>query len=570
MSDRNQRGHFVTDNTPSEKPTDQDSAPSRSASTSPPVVATVVGPPVFQEIRATREQPPLRLRELLIVLTLVVLSDLTIYRGEGFAGYALLLVVAPLLLMFGTYRPQRGPFVWLVSVLLLAAAAKLFWCGSALLVGCGFVLLIAFAMTLSGLTPYIVEAAVFFSQLVPAGYEGLVHYLRGLSGTSRDIPRVRWLNYILPLLTVLLFSSIFILANPDLLDSFSEQLRIVVESFRDWIVQFAPGPLEILFWAVIAWLSIGLLRPLFAVAMSAAVPDKESPTPEAPAEPSEARLYGPFRNTLVMVILLFTLYLVFEFKTLWFRVFEEGFYYAGYAHKGAAWLTVALAFATLLLSLVFRGSVLRDPRAGRLRWLAWIWSLQNLVLAAAVYNRLWIYVDFNGMTRMRTIGIFGMTAVAVGFILVLYKIAQGRSFLWLVRGHLWTLAAAVFLFSLTPVDTIVVRYNTNEVLAGNLAPSVQISVHPINAEGVLRLVPLLESEDEIIREGVRAMLAQRYEESLALALRREQQGWTAHQASDQVVLDGLKAVSDQLSVYEDKEKRDAALTQFHEYVYQWY
>ncbi len=65
--------------------------------TGEPLLATLV-----------REQLPTKWRELLAVLLLVVLCDLTIYRGQGFAGYALLFVAAPLLLTIGSPRPRFG------------------------------------------------------------------------------------------------------------------------------------------------------------------------------------------------------------------------------------------------------------------------------------------------------------------------------------------------------------------------------------------------------------------------------------------------------------------------------
>ena len=70
-------------------------------------------------------------------------------------------------------------------------------------------------------------------------------------------------------------------------------------------------------------------------------------------------------------------------------------------------MTIALALATLLLSVMFRADVMQDERLPKLKRLAWIWSALNLCLAVAVYHRLMIYVDFNGMTRMRGGGVSG-------------------------------------------------------------------------------------------------------------------------------------------------------------------
>ena len=114
---------------------------------------------------------------------------------------------------------------------------------------------------------------------------------------------------------------------------------------------------------------------------------------------------------------------------------SKGVFYSGYAHEGAFWLTVARwPWPPPSFSLVFQGRMLRDPRVPRLRRLAWLWSLENILLAAAAYHRLYIYIGFNGMTWMRMVGIFGMTAVLIGFLLVVWKIIRYRSFLWLVRA----------------------------------------------------------------------------------------------------------------------------------------
>jgi len=205
-----------------------------------------------------------------------------------------------------------------------------------------------------------------------------------------------------------------------------------------------------------------------------------------------------------------------------------------------------------------------------LRRLAWIWSAENLILAIAVYHRLWIYVGFNGMTRMRTVGVFGMSAVVVGFVLVVWKIAYQRSFVWLVERHLWTLAIAVYLFALTPVDALVHAYNVRRILAGDLAPSTQIGWHPVDAEGLLVLRPLVHCDDEIIREGVRALLAERASAAEAATRCGSTRDWTAFQLADRLLLEKLDAMREDWQPYAEASKRAAAWERFRTYVYQWY
>lgn len=505
---------------------------------------------------------PVRARELLAVLALVFVSDLTIYRGQGFAGYAALFLASPLLIAFGAFRPRLGRATWLVGALLALLAAKTVWCGSNLLVACGFGLLAAFVMGLSGQTPYVAEAAVFASLAISAGYRRLNQY--GRSAAASSVMRVSWLNLAMPLMALIVFGALFILANPDLLNSVSQFAELWATRIREWLLRLSLA--EMAFWAASAWIATGLLRQ----ASGGASATEPSSVSEHTAAPAPSRFYPAFRNTLATVIALFAVYLVFEFRTLWFREFPTGFYYSGYAHEGAAWLTFALALATAVMSLVFRGSVLRDPRLPRLRTLGWIWSAENFVLAAAVYHRMAIYIDFNGMSPMRMVGLYGMSAVVLGFILVLWKIGHARSFGWLIRRQLVALALVVYLFALTPVDAIVTLYNVRRILAGDPAPSVQISVHPISAEGVLLLTPLLDCDDTIIREGIRAMLAQRDDEAQLAAQRRRARGWTALQLADEVVANRFRAERSRWTGYQDRALRGDALSRFHEYAYQWY
>jgi hypothetical protein len=524
-------------------------------------------------------QTPVTLREILAIACLVVLADLTIYRGSGFAGYAAFFLMGPVLLWFGAPRPRLKWGFFVIGLMLVAAAVKTLWCGSVLLVAAGFSLVVAFAMTLSGLCPYVLETAVFASQTILAGYEGLMHYRR--SGKLGPVVAWgSWLNIALPGAAFVAFGLLFIVANPDLFVYFGDSVEWFLTCIRSQIFDFAPHWSEILFWCAVSWISVGLLRPVLtrsmlndnSVAKAAQSEATQSEATQSEATPAlvKAALYTPFRNTLLTVIVLFAVYLVFEFQTLWFREIPQGFHYSGYAHEGAAWLTVALGLATVILSLIFRREMLVDPRLSRLRRLAWVWSLENLILAAAVYNRLYIYIGFNGMTRMRTVGLFGMTCVVVGFLLVVWKIAYSRNSTWLLRRHLWALAITVYLYALTPVDTLVCNYNVGRILSGDSVPSVQISTHPISSEGVLVLLPLLDCPDPIVREGVTALLADRLDQAEKLAHEQEQKGWTALQIADRKALKGLQANQAHWAKYANWEKRRVALDKFHTYAYQWY
>lgn len=505
-------------------------------------------------------------RSLLLAMLLAFCCDWTVYRGEGYCGLAVFLVIAPPLLALGIPATRGRGYAIATTLMTLTLALKLIWCGSAMAVLLGFALVVASAMSFAGHTPHVLETLVFASQTFAAGYRALSHYARIGVRFGLPVTRVRWLSILLPAIVFMVFGLLFVFANPDLLESVWAGAHRVLKQLRGWLLTLAPG--EVLFWGFVVWLALGLMRPVAGVLSAEVLGTLVEPVKPRPR--LQSPLYAAFRNTLLAVIGLFAVYLVFEFRTLWFREFPPGFYYSGYAHNGAAWLTVALAVSTLVLSLIFRSDLLGDPRVPKLRKLAWIWSLENFILAAAVYNRLLIYVHFNGMSRMRMVGFFGITTVVVGFALVVYKIAHDRRFLWLLRGHLWTLSLAAYLFVLTPVDALVTRYNVRRILAGDPAPSVQISVHPLTSEGILLLSPLLDCDDAQIREGIRALLAEKDIEVEAAARSNKHRGWTAFQWADAKLRDHLRAQRHLWSQYTDPKLARQARDAFDDYAYQWY
>lgn len=519
---------------------------------------------------ANSPREPVGKTEVFAVFLLVILADVTVYRGHGFAGWAAFVILVPPLLVLGTRKIPRSLMATILGGLLLVVSLKLLWSGTPLLILTGVALLLAFGMETTGLTPFVLDIPVFALHLWHAGFLRWEEYWESLRKSNWVIPRATIFQYGLPVAVVLGFSGLFTMANPDLASRAENWLHQFREFFFNSLLHLTPSFTEILFWGVMAWIFAGLLKPVMAESFLARIvglrPDKQPDEDQ----PQNASMYPAYFNTLLAVIGLFIVYLAFEFQTLWLREFPAGFHYSGYAHEGAAWLTAALALATVLLSAIFRGEVLFDSRLPKLRRLAWIWSALNLCLAVAVYHRLLIYVGFNGMTRMRVIGFLGITSVVFGFVLVVRKITTGRDFLWLVRRQMWVVAFAGILYVITPVDALVHRYNVHRILVGDPAPSVQLTVHPIDSSGFLELAPLLASENEIIREGVRAMLAEKALELRQLQQEREQDGWTSFQWADWLLSKRLNESQDVWGIYEQSPLGDEALETFKDYAYQWY
>jgi hypothetical protein len=522
--------------------------------------------------RLSQEQSPARpgvaWRELLAVVLLVVLGDLTLYWGHGFGGYALLLAAAPLVVLLGAARHRRPWQVLAATLMIWGAALRLAWCGNWLALALGGVLLIGLSTSLAGKGMYFGDVLQWLASFIPTLFRGLADY----EAAFRRRVSLRWglpaqailWAYLLPPICGFVFLGLFIQANPDVslwvqnrLFSFQELWSKVWNQV--WSV--IGSPYRMGFWLICGSVAIGLVRPhlltLYEVFQFEPLEDFKVDSS------SRTDLYPAYRNTILVLIVLFAMYLVFEFVTMWTRTFPPGFHYSGYAHEGAAWLTVALALATIMLSIIFNASMMTDPRMPALRNLAMIWAVENILLALAVYNRLFIYVGFNGMTRMRVVGLLGVTSVLAGVVLVMIKISRGHSFGWLLKNQIFVVAVAAYLYAVLPVDGWVMTYNVRQVLAGNLPPSVQIAHHPTTTEGWLALLPLQRAENPVIRDGVVEMLTD-HERRLNNAPPFD---WTARQLADEQF---LRAVALPENDTLRKPIEPGAEDRFRSFSFQWY
>lgn len=542
--------------------------------TAPPIMIDVVESAAAVEVEVAPPLPAVRSREALCLLVFVILADVTIFRGRGYTGLAVACAGFPLLMRWGAAVRNVVWSQWLVLVLLWGIAGRLVWCGNPLAVLCAIWLLPAMSMSVAGLVPDSLGVIRFAMQALSGLRCSLLAYdrylrtlfqLQRFSGNSRTA-----LSILVPTLAVLVFGTIFIFANPDLLQWVNVELSNMLRQLLTWLGEFSPSAAEVVFVLLALVWGVALLRPGIRPSHPQHAAATARPATEAIQSPEHSVWYEPARNTLIAVVVLFAGYLVFEFVTLWGRVFPKGFHYSGYAHEGAAWLTIALGLGTVTLSLIFQGAMLRDPRLKTLRRWGAIWTVQNLILAVAVCHRLQIYIGFNGMTRMRVVGLLGIAAVVAGLCLVIWKIARNRSFGWLVQRQLWVLGFAVYLYAVLPVDYWITRYNVQRILAGDSSPSVQISVHRLSDEGWLLLPELLEAPDPEVRNGIKALLSRMQAAQLQNRNWRLSQGWTRSQIAEQHLERMLSEIPPEQLRFANDDERDEAINAFAEYAYQWF
>jgi hypothetical protein len=290
----------------------------------------------------------------------------------------------------------------------------------------------------------------------------------------------------------------------------------------------------------------------------------------APSEQEKTPLYYAYFNSFVSMSVLFGVYLIFEFSKNWTRDFPPGFNYSQHMHQGAFFLTLALALSTIVLCTVFRGKTLFDPRIQTLKRLALVWIALNFLLAVAVYNRLYIYIDLNGLSERRIVGLLGTTAVILGLVMVVRMILLAKGFRWLVYRYTWSVLAIILIGYVFPFGWYVSQHNVSRVMKGDTLPS--IFLFPLHMESMpehyLASLPLLESEDKIIREGAKAIFADYYLSQKSHSDWGYQ--WTAFQWARSVLDKKLELRKEDLQIYLDNgEQRKQTIKEFRQYTNRW-
>jgi hypothetical protein len=429
----------------------------------------------------------------------------------GNTGFAIFLIASAVLLAWNlsraTPKTEKTKITVCVSLLgigLLLGCVRLIWQPNAVVCLAAILHVFAIALAMQASQSSTWQRTTF---PVRSAANGVIRWIylpweRIFNGMSRN--RLAWLTWGVPLFAGILFLIPLIQAHPEVASDLV--LRITKLADVIWAYARQLNALTLLLVALVGIWSLGVLLPKIATINASAISHTEYKTNTV----CSSIAYFVSRNTLIVVSSIFVWFLVFEIQATWFREFPEGFIYSTYAHEGAAWLTVALGMSTVAMSILFRPEMHQHPRIATLQRLAWFWSLCNVLLVIAVFYRLIIYVNFNGMTRMRIVGFVGVACVFMGFIIVSSRIMGQRSITSILRKQCWALAWSVYLLALLPMDTISHGWNCTRIRSGHLAPAVLLTVQPISDEGLLWIVPLLSSDEAEIRDGVTAILAERY------------------------------------------------------------
>ena len=192
------------------------------------------------------------------------------------------------------------------------------------------------------------------------------------------------------------------------------------------------------------------------------------------------------RRSLVLFNLLFAAQTAMDMAYLWSgAALPDGMNYATYAHRGAyPLIATALLTGAFVLVAMRRGAAPSED--GLVRFLVYLWIGQNVLLVVSSMLRLYLYVEVYSLTYWRFAAFVWMLLVTCGLVLIVARVALGRTNLWLVTANGVALAIALYACAFLNIPRIIAVYNVFHSLEAGFSRQVQHLMFSRNASaGVL-------------------------------------------------------------------------------------
>ena len=343
-------------------------------------------------------------------------------------------------------------------------------------------------------------------RLVPAGFYALVKPaldMRRLWRASPGVRRIRlsavWQALIVPLVGGAVFLLLFATANP------------VISATLGGLTWPAIDPWRLVFWAFVLIVAWCVLRPPFRRKPRAnPISATSRPTPPTPMISNAAMLIS-----LSLFNLLFAVENGLDLAFLWSGArLPDHVTMADYVHRGAFTLIVA---ALLVAAFVLTALDPRSPlaRVETLRRLVVLWIIQTLFLVASSILRTWDYVEAYSLTGLRVCALAWMGLVAMGLVLVCWRLLRDKSSAWLINANVAAAGAVLAMMSLLDVNAVAADWNVNHVRElSERGPELDICFLQNQRESAI--VPLAELLHRPLAAPLRARVASALWQSLAL------------------------------------------------------
>jgi hypothetical protein len=307
------------------------------------------------------------------------------------------------------------------------------------------------------------EGSLLFSMLHSAySYVCIPYYLyedyeAGVKANSfnKKFDYKSWLIGIVPIFVVVVFFLLYKSANP----MFNELTKKINFSFISWpLIRFT----------LLGWLLIYVYynqRYIIQLIL------KDKLLKEDLSEITIKKEYSIFKSTsseyqsaIIMFTMLNILLFIVNVLDMQFlfinRALPIGVGHSEFVHQGVNTLIASIIIAIIISLYYFRGSLNFLEKNTALKWLAYLWLLQNMVLVITSGNKNHFYVEDYGLTYKR-IGVYiYLLLTLLGLVTTMIKITYTKSNWFLLRKNTWLFYFVFIASGLIHWDKLIVNFNT--------------------------------------------------------------------------------------------------------------
>lgn len=464
--------------------------------------------------------PPRRLTfafKVCVAVALVVVADMLFYQRQQFGGFiglfALIWLVGTAFCAPAFWRRRSA---WIAALCAAMAGGALVFDPS-LLAWTLFWTALSMAALLPA-TGRFDDGWRWFQRL-------LIHAVRSIAGPIADVFRLRRIRRdrrvmptvvaMLPVLVLPIAGSavillLFALANPVIGDALGAIS----------LPEFSPTTIaRSLFWAILFTLVWGTLRPRRASQLLATFDGSGDVTLAGVS-------LGSVTLSLVLFNLLFALQNALDIAYLWGGLpLPHGMTLAEYAHRGAYPLIATALLAGLFVIVTLRpgSQTAANPRVRRLLVL---WIAQNILLVASTILRTLDYVDAYSLTRLRIAALAWMGLVALGLVLICWRMLRGKSSAWLINSNLIAAGSLLMAFCFVDTGAVAAAWNVRHAReVGGRGTALDLCY--LNAQRGSALISLVELEQRRLAPQFGSRVrAVRQRVMADLAYQQNNGGWT--------------------------------------------
>jgi hypothetical protein len=162
-----------------------------------------------------------------------------------------------------------------------------------------------------------------------------------------------------------------------------------------------------------------------------------------------------------------------------------GLGYSEFVHQGIGMLITSILIAIFIILFYFRGALNFYEKSPLLKFLAYLWILQNVFMLFSTAMRNDMYIAEYGLTYKR-IGVYVyLFLTAIGLCTTLLKVGQAKSNMFLFRINSWLFYGVLLASSLFNWDGIITDFNIHK--ANQLEKRYLVGLSYVNLPELYRL-----------------------------------------------------------------------------------